>query len=177
MAAAIPVGYPAMSASGPNDQLPTGTVAGEYVQLDVDLFLKAFSTVLHVMAGKLPCAEDFTPGPRLVEGLPTVVVEDTPFNRGMYTAAGMFPDAAQRRSFGWRAVVVMGIAMDKKYRNYRNDTDATMHIALATTVAMVRGSKWTTRDELRASFDSTFRRAMKATSEWAAANPGLLKGH
>ena len=166
-----------MSASVPNDQLPTGTVAGEYVQLDVDLFLKAFSTVLHVMAGKLPCAEGFTPGSQVVEELPIVVVEDTPFNRGMHTAVGLFPDAAQRQSFLWRAVVVMGIAMDKKYCKYRNDTAGSMHIALATTVAMVRGNARTTKKKLRASFDSTFWRAMKATSEWAAANPGLLKGH
>jgi hypothetical protein len=177
LAVAIQVGYPAMSASGPNDQLPTGTVAGEHVQLDVDLFLKAFSTVLHVMAGRLPCAEGFTPGPQAVEGLSTVVMEDTPFNRGMYTAAGLFPDAAQRRSFGWRAVAVMGIAMEDKYLRYRNDTAGSMHIALATTVAMVRGSERTTKKDLRASFDIIFRRVLKTTEEWAAANPGMPQRH
>jgi hypothetical protein len=166
-----------MSINDPNDELPPGMVAGEFVQLDLDLFLKAFSTVLHVMAGKLPCAEGFTPGPRIVEGLPTVVVEDTPFNRGMHTAAGLFPDAAQRRSFRWRAVVVMGIAMDKKYRNYRNDTAGTMNFALAATVAMVRGSDRTTKKELRASFDTMFRRVLRMSREWAAANPGVLQKH
>jgi hypothetical protein len=82
---------------------------------------------------------------------------DTPFNRGMHTAERLFPDAVQRRSFRWRTVVVMGIAMDKKYRNYRNEG--------------------TTKKELRASFDALFRRVMKATREWVAANPGLLQRH
>jgi hypothetical protein len=40
-----------MSVNNPNGELPPGMVAGEYVQLDLDLFLKAFSTMLHVMAG------------------------------------------------------------------------------------------------------------------------------
>jgi hypothetical protein len=52
-----------------------------------------------------------------------------------------------------------------------------MHIALATTIAMVRGSERTTKKELRASFDALFRRVMKATREWVAANPGLLQRH
>jgi hypothetical protein len=82
-----------MSANDPNE-LPPGLGAGEYVELDVHLFVKAFSTMLHVMKGKLRCAEDFAPGLRVVvEGLPAVVLEDTPFNRGMYTAAALFPDA------------------------------------------------------------------------------------
>jgi hypothetical protein len=165
-----------MSANSPNE-LPPGMVAGEYVELDVDLFLKAFSTVLHVITGKLPCAEGFAPGPRVVEGLPTVVVQDTPFNRGMYTAAALFPDAAQRLSFSWRAIVVMGIAMDQKYCKYRNDTAGTMNFALAATVARVQGSERTTKKELRASFDTMFRRVLKITREWAAANPGLLQRH
>ena len=152
-------------------------VAGEFAQLDLDLFLKAFSTVLHVMAGKVPCAEGFTPGSRAVEGLPTVFVEDTPFNRGMYTAAGLFPDAAQRRSFGWRAVVVMGIAMDKKYCKYRNDTAGTMNFALAAAIAMVQGNERTTKKELRASFDTLFRRILKITRDWAVANPGPPQRH
>ena len=166
-----------MSAIDPNDELLPGMLAGEYVQLDLDLFLKAFSTVLHVMAGKLPCAEGFTPGSKVVEGLPIVVVEDTPFNRGMHTAVGLFPDAAQRQSFVWRAVVVMGIAMDKKYSKYRNDTAGSMHIALATTIAMVRGSARTTKKDLRASFDILFRHVLKTAEEWAAANPGMLQRH
>jgi hypothetical protein len=153
-----------MSAKNSNGELPPGTVAREYVELDVDLFLKAFSTVL--MTGKLPCAEGFAPGLGLaIEGLPPVVLEDTPFNRGMDTAARLFADAAQRLSFVWRAVVVMGIARDRKYGNYRNVTAGTMHIALATTVAMVRGSERTTEDELRESFDKMFRSLLKTSSD------------
>ena len=96
-----------MSANDPNDELPPGMVAGEFRQLDLDLFLKAFSTVLHVMAGKLPCAEGFTPGPRVVEGLPTFVMEDTPFNRGMHTAERLFPDANKNtnKADGWRELL------------------------------------------------------------------------
>ena len=166
-----------MSANHSNE-LPPGVGAGEYVELDVDLFLKAFSTVLHVMTGKLPCAEGFTPGLRVVvEGLPAVVLEDTPFNRGMFTAAHLFANAAQQVSFLWRAVVVISIAMDEQYRNYRNDTAGSMHIALATSVAMVRGSERTKKKELRASFDSMFRRVLRMSREWAAANPGPLQRH
>jgi hypothetical protein len=95
----------------------------------------------------------------------------------MHTAERLCPDAAQRRSFRWRAAVVMGIAMDKKYRNDRNDPAGTMNLALAATVAMVRASEGTTKKELRASFDTLFRRVIKATREWAAANPGLLQRH
>jgi hypothetical protein len=146
-----------MSANDPDDELLPGVVAGEYVQLDLDLFLKAFSTILLVMTGELPCAEGFTPGPlAVVESLPTIVVEDTPFSRGMHTAIDLFPDVAQRLSFLWRAVVVMGIAMDSEYRDYRDDTAGSMHIALATTVAKLRGSERTTNEDLRASFDRMF---------------------
>jgi hypothetical protein len=148
-----------MSADDSIDELLTGMVAGEYVQLDLDLFLKAFSTVLRVMADELPCDEDFTF-----------------FNRGMHTAERLFPDAAQRRSFRWRAVVVMSIAKDKKYRNYRNDTAGKMNFALAATATMVRGNAWTTKEELRESFDTLFRRVL-TTRECAAANPGLLQRH
>jgi hypothetical protein len=140
-----------MSANKPKDELPPGMVAGEYVQLDVEAFLKAYATLLHVMAGKLPCADGFTPGPQVVEGLPTVIVENTPFNRGLHTAAGLFADAASRQSFMWRAVVVMGIARDRKYRKYRNDDAGSMHIALTSTVAMVRGSERTAKRDLRGS--------------------------
>jgi hypothetical protein len=99
----------------------------------------------------LPCADGFTPGPQVVEGLPTVIVENTPFNRGLHTAAGLFADAASRQSFMWRAVVVMGIARDRKYRKYRNDDAGSMHIALTSTVAMVRGSERTAKRDLRGS--------------------------
>jgi DUF971 family protein len=135
------------------------------VELDVDLFLQALSTVLRVMAGELPCAEGFTlaPGSRvLVEGLPPIVLADTPFNRGMYTATLLFPDPAQRLSFVWRAVVVMGIAMDNEYRDYRNDNAGLMHIALATTLAKVRGGRRTSKSNLRASFDRMFRSLLNA---------------
>jgi hypothetical protein len=140
-----------MSANDPYDELPPGMIAGEYVQLDVDLFLKAYATLLHVIAGTLPCADGFTPSPQIVEGLPTIEVEDTPFNRGMHTAASLFPDAASRQSFMWRAFVVMDIARDKKYRKYRNDDAGSMHIALTSTVAMVRGSERTAKRDLRGS--------------------------
>jgi hypothetical protein len=151
-----------MSANHPIE-LP-GVVSGEYVELDVDLFLKAFSTIVLVMTGEMPCAEGFIPGPlAVVEGLPTLVVEDTPFTRGTHTAISLFPHVAQRLSFLWRAVVVMDIAMDKKYSSYRNDNDGTMHIALATAVATVRGSERTTEDELRASFDRMFRTLLETT--------------
>jgi hypothetical protein len=153
-----------MSAKNPNAELPPDTVAGEYVELDVDLFLKAFSTVL--MTGKLPYAEGFAPGLGVaIEGLPPVVLEDTPFNRGMDTAARLFAGADQRLSFAWRMVVVMGIAMEEQYRRYRNDTAGSMHIALATTVAKVRGSERTTKDELRESFDKMFRSLLKTSSD------------
>jgi len=49
--------------------------------------------------------------------------------------------------------------MDKKYCKYRNDTAGSMHIALATTVAMVRGNARTTKKDLRASFDILFRQS------------------
>ncbi len=64
----------------------------------------------------------------------------------MYTGARLFPDTAQQLSFVWRAVVVLGIAMEEKYCDYRNDSAGSMHIALATTVAKVRGSERTTKD-------------------------------
>src|SRR5437879_713935 len=100
-----------MSAKNPNAELPPDTVPGEYVELDVDLFLKAFSTVL--MTVKLPHADGFAPGLGVaIEGLPPVVLEDTPFNRGMDTAARLFAGADQRLSFAWRMVVVMAIAME-----------------------------------------------------------------
>jgi hypothetical protein len=51
----------------------------------------------------------------------------------------------------WRAVVVMGIARDRKYRKYRNDDAGSMHIALTSTVAMVRGSERTAKRDLRGS--------------------------
>src|SRR6266404_5362834 len=155
--AAAPSRLLPMSANKPKDELPPGMIAGEYVQIKVEAFLKAYATLLHVMAGTLPCADGFTPGPQVVEGLPTVIVEDTPFNRGLHTAARLFSDAADRQSFMWRAVVVMDIARDKKYRKYRNDDAGSMHIALSTTVAMVRGSERTTKKALRASFDIVFR--------------------
>jgi hypothetical protein len=151
-----------MSANDPSEP-PPGVASSEYVELELDLFLKAFTTVLHVMAGRLPCAEGFTPGPRTVEGLPPIVLEDTPFNRGMSTGARLFPDTAQQLSFVWRAVVVIGIAMDDKYRGYRNDSAGSMHIALATTVAKVRGSERMTKEELRASFDKMFRSLLETT--------------
>ena len=71
-----------MSAKNPNAELPPDTVAGEYVELDVDLFLKG-----------------------------------------------------------------------------------SMHIALATTLAKVRGSERTTKDELRESFDRMFRSLLKTSSD------------
>jgi len=70
----------------------------------------------------------------------------------------------------------MGIAMDKKYCKYRNDTAGSMHIALATTVAMVRGNARTTKKDLRASFDILFRHVLKTAEEWAAANPASFRG-
>jgi hypothetical protein len=151
------LGVPAMSANDPSEP-PPGGAASEYAELDVDLFLQALSTVLNVMAGKLPCAEGFTLAPG-----PPIVLADTPFNRGMYTATLLFPDPAQRLSFVWRAVVVMGVAMDNKYRDYRNDAAGLMHIALATTVAKVRGGERTTKDELRESFDRMFRSLLETT--------------
>jgi hypothetical protein len=66
--------------------------------------------------------------------------------------------------------------MDEKYRNYCNDTAATINFALVATVAMVRGSERTTKKDLRASFDSMFR-VLKAAEHWTAANPGLLRRH
>jgi hypothetical protein len=153
-----------MSAKNPNAELPSGTVAGEYVELDVDLFLKAFSTML--MTVKLPHAEGFAAGLGVaIEGLPPVVLEDTPSNRAMDTAARLFAGADQRLSFAWRMVVVMGIAMEEQYRSYRNDTVGLMHIALAITVAKVRGSERTTKDELRESFDKMFRNLLKISSD------------
>jgi hypothetical protein len=38
------------------------------------------------------------------------MVEDTPINRAMHTAAGVLPDAAKRQSFLWRVAVVYGMA-------------------------------------------------------------------
>jgi hypothetical protein len=40
-----------MSANDPNE-LPPGLGAGEYVELDVDLFVKAFSTMLHAAGSR-----------------------------------------------------------------------------------------------------------------------------
>jgi hypothetical protein len=40
------LGVPAMSANDSDDELLPGVVGGEYVQLHLDLFLKAFSTIL-----------------------------------------------------------------------------------------------------------------------------------
>jgi len=71
----------------------------------------------------------------------------------------------------------MNIAMDKKYRNYRNDTAGMMNFALAATVAMVRGNARTTKKKLRASFDSRFRRVLRMSTEWAAENPSMLQRH
>jgi hypothetical protein len=85
----------------------------------------------------LPCADGFTPGPQVAA---TIEVENTPFNRGMHTAAGLFPDAASRQSFMRRAVVLMDITRDKKYRKDRDDDAGSMHIALTSTVAMVRAA-------------------------------------
>jgi len=79
LAVAIQVGYPSYERQ--RSQRPTAdrAVAGEYVQLDVDLFLKAFSTVLHVMAGTLPCAEASLRDLRLWKGCLSLSWEDTPF--------------------------------------------------------------------------------------------------
>src|SRR6266404_8932476 len=68
--AAAPSRLLPMSANKPKDELPPGMVAGEYVQLDVEAFLKAYAALLHVMAGKLPCADGFTPGLRSSKGCP-----------------------------------------------------------------------------------------------------------
>jgi len=59
----------------------------------------------------------------------------------------------------------MGIAMEEQYRSYRNDTAGSMHIALATTAAKVRGSERTTKDELRESFDEMFRSLLNAARQ------------
>jgi hypothetical protein len=166
-----------MSAKKPNGELPPGLVSGEYVALEVGEFKNAYATMVHVMAGKLPVAEGFEPGPQTVPGLGTFEVEDTPFNRAMHTAADLFTDAAKRQSFHWRIVVVMPIAKDRKYRKFRNDDASLMHIALLTAVCQVRGSRRTTRKALRAPFDVAFRAALNAPKEWAAANPGILQRH
>jgi len=161
-----------MSTDCPKDELPPGMIAGEYVQLEVGEFQKAYATMLHVVAGKLPTSEGFEPGPQTVPGLGTFEVEDTPYNRGMHTGASLFSDAAKRQSFHWRAVVVMGVAGDKKYRKYRKDETGTMHIALLTTVCMVRGSSRTPKKAY-----IIFRQVLKAAKDWAEDNPGHLQCH
>jgi hypothetical protein len=166
-----------MSAKNPNGELPPGLALGEYEPLAVGEFKNAYATMVHVMAGKLPVAEGFEPGPQTVPGLGTFEVEDTPFNRAMHTAADLFTDAAKRQSFHWRVVVVMPIAEARKYRKFRNDDTGSMHIALLTAVCQVRGSRRTTRKALRAPFDVVFRTALKAAKDWAAANPGMLQRH
>jgi hypothetical protein len=159
------------------DALPPGIATGDYVPLEVAEFNTAFSKFLHVMAGLQPEDEGFEPGPQEIPGGGTVMVEDTPFNRAMHTAAGLLPDAAKRQSFLWRLAVVFGVARDKRYVKYRNDDANTMHLALLTTLCMVRGSQLTPMTKLRADFDTMFRVVLKQTEAWAKDNPGYFRRH
>jgi hypothetical protein len=96
------------------------------VPLEVAEFNTAFAKFLHVMAGLHPEDEGFEPGPQAMPGGGTVMVEDTPFNRAMHTAAGLLPEAPKRQSFLWRVAVVFGVAREKRYVKYRNDDANTM---------------------------------------------------
>jgi hypothetical protein len=158
------------------DLIP-GLVTGEYVPLGVEEFNKAFANFLHVMAGLQPEDEGFEPGPQELPDGGTIMVEDTPFNRAMHTAAGLLPDLAKRQSFLWRVAIVLGIARDKKYAKYRNDDALSMHLALLTTICMVRGSQRTPKKALRANFDIMFRAVLKETEAWAKDNPGYFRQH
>jgi hypothetical protein len=66
---------------------------------------------------------------------------------------------------------------DGKYTRYRNDDANTMHLALLTTLRMVRGSRRTPIKNMRVDFNTMFRVVLKQTETWTADYPGYFRRH
>jgi hypothetical protein len=155
-----------MAVDKPKENHAPGVVSGDFVPLTIAEFQRAYSTAVHMLAGRLPPDPTFPTGAvSEVPGLPPKTLDDTPLNRAAYASGGTFSHPAKQASFFWRSRVVLAAAEDKKYRKYVDWEDGRINAALLSAICRVRGSMRTTKKALRTALAAEFERQLAASSE------------
>jgi hypothetical protein len=149
-----------------------GVHRGEFVPLSLEEMRVAYETFLDALEGRHPQDPTFPPVYLDANTGETKPVQDTPSNRAWHATGKMFEDEAKRMSFYWRAEQVMPITIDKRYAKYMDREAGSMHVALMSAVAMVRGNFRTPKKTLRAAFDAEFRRQLAKTVDPGGAARG-----